>query len=397
MAKADRDKIKQILERNVVEVIEKNDLENLLNSGKKLRIKLGIDPTGPRLHLGRAISLRKLRNFQEAGHKIVLIIGDFTALVGDASDKQSARSQLTKEQIKRNMKDYKKQIGKILDIKKTEFHYNSKWLAKLKFEDVLRIASLFTVHQLIDRRNFKERFEAGKIIGFQEFMYPLMQGYDSVAIKADVEIGGTDQLFNLMAGRKLQEFYGQKPQNIMTLEMLDGLDGQKMSTSQGNVINITDTPDDMFGKIMSMRDEMIMGYFKTTTDISDERLGSIKAGLDSGSLNPLEAKKDLAFEIVRMYHDSAKAERAKEKFESVFQKKELSADSFDEIKVQQGEELSDISVKRGLVASLSSFRRLIKSGSIDFEGEAIKDVHFRIKKSGVVRIGKKIFVKLIVG
>jgi len=255
-----KDQIKILLERNVVDVVDRESLEKKLKN-KKLRIKLGIDPTGANLHLGRAIALRKLKNFQDLGHQIVLIIGDFTSLIGDASDKESRRPKLTKEQIGENMKNYRSQIGKILDVEKTEFRYNSEWLGKLNFEELLQLASLFTVQQLINRRNFKERFDGGNPIGFEEFMYPLMQGYDSVAVSADLELGGTDQLFNLMAGRKAQEFFGQPPQDIMTLEMLEGLDGRKMSTSYGNVINLTDEPDDMFGKVMSLKDELLIKYF----------------------------------------------------------------------------------------------------------------------------------------
>ena len=230
-------KIKNLLERNVNGIINKERLSKELKSGRKLRIKLGIDPTGPEIHLGRAIALWKLKEFQDLGHQIVLIIGDFTGLIGDASDKKTGRPMLSEQEIKKNMAGYPKQVGKILDLKKTEFRRNSEWLVKLKIKDIIHLASLFTVHQMIDRRNFKERFKNSQAIGLHEFLYPLLQGYDSVAVGADVEIGGTDQLFNLKAGRKIQEFYKQKPQDIMTLEMVAGLDGQKMSTTSGNIIN----------------------------------------------------------------------------------------------------------------------------------------------------------------
>lgn len=386
--------IKNLLSRNVVEVIEKSHLENKLHGKKKMRIKLGIDPTGPKLHLGRAIALRKLKEFQDLGHQIVLIIGDFTALVGDASDKESARPQLTKEKIKSNMKDYKKQIGLILDIKKTEFRFNSEWLGKLKFEEVLKLASLFTVHQLIDRRNFKERFDAGKVIGFHEFLYPLMQGYDSVAIEADVEIGGTDQLFNFKAGRKLQDFFGQDPQDIMTLEMLDGLDGRKMSTTYGNVINITDEPEDMYGKVMSMKDDLIVKYFTVTTDVSLEKIKQVEEALKGGLVNPFDLKKELAFTLVKLYHGEKKAEKAADVFVKVFQQKELSQDMVS-IKVEKGAGLKDILVKEAIVSSVGGFRRLINSGAVDFDGEVVSDIHYKIEKPGVVRVGKKTFVRLV--
>lgn len=384
----EKEKIKNLLERNVVELIEKDHLQKKLEAGKKLRIKLGIDPTGPNLHLGRAVALRKLKEFQDLGHQIILIIGDFTALVGDASDKESERPQLTKEQIRENMKGYKEQIGKILNIKKVEFKYNGKWFKKLKFAEVIKLASLFTVHQLINRRNFKERFETSNIIGSHEFLYPWMQGYDSVMIKADVEIGGTDQLFNLKAGRKLQELYKQKPQDIMTLEMLEGTDGRKMATSEGNVINIMDEPTDMFGKIMSMKDEMIVSYFILATDKSLEEIEQIK------NKDPMNAKKELAYEVVKLYHSEKEAGRAQNNFEKTFQKKELPED-IENFKIEKGGEFKEILLSNNIVSSTSELRRLINSGAIEFEGEVIKDVHYKIEKPGVVRVGKKKFVKLI--
>jgi len=388
------EQIRSVLTRNVVDLVEKEHIEAEIKKGRKLRVKLGIDPTGPKLHLGRAIALRKLKEFQELGHQVVLIVGDFTGLVGDASDKDSQRPQLAKAQLKENMQDYKKQIGQVLDLKKTEFRNNSEWLGKLKFEEVLRLASLFTVHQLIDRRNFKERYEAGKTIGFHEFFYPFMQGYDSVAIEADIELGGTDQLFNLMAGRKVQEFYGQKSQDIMTLEMLDGLDGRKMSTSWGNVINITDEAGDMYGKVMSMGDSMIIKYFRAVTEIPLERIKDIEAGLNAGKIAFFDAKKQLAHEIVRLYHGEKEAGRVAENFEKVFQQKELPEDT-PLAKAEKGRLLKDVLVREGVVSSVAVFRRLVNDGAIDFEGEPVKDVRYKIEKPGVVRVGKKKFIKIV--
>lgn len=381
----DDNAIKNILNRNVVEIIEKDHLEERLKKDGGLRIKLGIDPTGPKIHLGRAIALWKLRQFQEQGHQIVLIIGDFTAIVGDASDKENARPQLAKAEIKENMKHYRKQIGKILDLKKTEFHYNSEWLSKIKFEELVRLASLFTVQQLVNRRNFKERFESGAIIGFHEFLYPLMQGYDSVAVSADVEIGGTDQLFNLLAGRKIQKFYGQEPQDVMTLQMLEGLDARKMSTTYGNVVNIIDEPNDMFGKIMSMKDDLIVKYFNLATNLDAGKIHGI---------NPFEAKKELALEIVKIYHGKKAAEDALRRFINVFQKGELPENTLS-FKIEKVEILCDVLVKNNLVSSKSEFRRLIKEGAVEFDGEIVEDVRFKIKNSGVAKIGKKKFAKIV--
>ncbi|PIS13388.1 MAG: tyrosine--tRNA ligase [Candidatus Tagabacteria bacterium CG09_land_8_20_14_0_10_41_14] len=389
----EKDKIEKLLSRNVAEIIEKKHLEERIKKGEKLRIKLGIDPTGPRLHIGRAVALRKLKEFQDLGHRVVLITGDFTGLVGDASDKESQRPQLTREQLEENMKDYEEQIGKILDLDKVEFRYNSEWLSKIKFEELLRLASLFTIHQLVERRNFKERFESGKTIGFHEFFYPLMQGYDSVAVEADVEIGGTDQLFNLLAGRKIQEFYGQKPQDVMILDMMVGLDARKMSTTYRNVINMLDEPNDMFGKVMSLKDELIPGYFVLATDVSMDEIKKIEESIKKNEVNPMEVKKQLAFEIVKIYHGEDKATKARAYFEKTFQQgKTTEIDA--SIETAKGKELREDLISAGYVVSSSEFRRLVKEGAIDFEGEIVDDVHYKIEKPGVVRIGKKKFVKI---
>lgn len=387
------DKIKTLVERSVVDVVEKEGFKKKLFKDKKLRIKLGIDPTGAKIHLGRAIALRKLKAFQDLGHQIVLIIGDFTALIGDASDKESRRPKLTKKQIAENMKNYKNQIGKVLDIEKVEFRYNSEWLGKLNFEEILQLASLFTIQQLINRRNFKERFDSENSIGFEEFLYPLMQGYDSVAVSADLELGGTDQLFNLMAGRKVQEFYGQPAQDIMTLEMLDGLDGRKMSTTYGNVINIIDEPDDMFGKVMSVKDELIIKYFLLVTDVDIKEIEKYEKELKDDAINPFELKKILGFELVKLYHGVDAAEGARENFVKTFQKKEK-PDRLDIFDVDNGEELKNFLVKKKIVSSNQEFRRLVNAGGIDFDGGVVKDIRYKIEKSGVFRIGKKKFIEI---
>ena len=265
--KIDQEKINQILTRGVDEVIDKENLEKKLKSGKKLRIKLGIDPTSPNLHLGRAIPLLKLKDFQEAGHKIVLIIGDFTGLIGDTSDKEAERPMLDSKTIKQNMKTYVAQAGKIIDIKKCEVRYNSEWLGKLDYYEIGKQADQFSLNEFISRENIKKRLDEGKRISLRELLYPLMQGYDSVAVKADVEIGGTDQRFNLLAVRELQRFYKQAPQDIITNPLIEGLDGRKMSSSWENTVNLLDEPNEMFGKIMSLKDEYIIRYFKFCTRI----------------------------------------------------------------------------------------------------------------------------------
>ncbi|MEK7104352.1 MAG: tyrosine--tRNA ligase, partial [Patescibacteria group bacterium] len=334
------EKIKELLERGVEQVFDKKHLETQLLSGKVLRIKHGVDPTGPKIHIGRAISLWKLRAFQDLGHKIVLIIGDFTAQIGDASDKEAMRKCLTEKEIKENMKDYQKQIGKILDIKKMEFRYNSEWLDKLTGKDIVRLAMKFTAQQTIQRRNFKERWDSGNSIGLHELLYPLLQGYDSVAVKANVEIGGYDQLFNLNTGRDMQRFFQQEPQDIMVSKMLNGLDGRKMSTSWGNIITIVDEPKEMFGKIMSMKDEQIGDYFELCTQTPMEITKKIKEWIEreikgnveefkeieeylKNTISEKNLKVALAKEIVKLYHGEKEAENAKEEFEKVHQRGEL--------------------------------------------------------------------------
>lgn len=383
----------EILTRGVTGVTVKENLFRKLQSGKKLRIKLGIDPTGPSIHLGRAIPLRKLRDFQRMGHKAVLVVGDFTALIGDPSDKLEKRPMLTKESVRENMKAYKKIIGKILDLKKTEFVYNSKWLAKLKFGEITELAEAFSVSQMIERRNFKDRIEKGLEISLREFLYPLMQGYDSVAIKADVELGGFDQLFNLHAGRTIQKHFKEEEQDIITTEMLLGTDGRKMSTSWGNVIFITDEPKDMFGKIMSIKDEMILDYFRLTTDEKLEEIEKIKLALEKGE-NPKDYKTRLAYEVVKLYHGEKEATKAKESFTKVFSGGAIPKDA-PSYSAKEGDSIIESLFSAG-VESKTELKRLIQTGSIknlDTE-EVVKDWNEPTKK-GTYKIGKHRFLKII--
>ena len=375
-----------ILERNVEAVINKASLEKKLSSGKKLRIKFGIDPTGGNIHIGRAVALRKLRDFQNLGHKIVLIIGDFTAEIGDPSDKLEKRPMLTKNEIKKNLKNYLPQLGKIIDLKKAEVHYNSKWLSKLNFGDLMKHAEMFSVGQMLERRNFRERFEAHKEISLRELFYPIMQGYDSVAVKADVEIGGTDQLFNLLAGRKIQEFHGMKPQEILTTEMLEGTDGRKMSTSWGNVINISDEPRDMFGKVMSLKDDLISKYFFLATNLGREEINALN------KLRPIDAKERLAFEIVKIYHGEKRANEARDFFKETFREKKLPGE-IPAVKSNDAK-LSDILLREHLVSSSSEFRRLLRGGAIEADQKRIDDPNFKPSAGMVIKIGKKNFLKI---
>lgn len=389
----DEAKIDELLSRGVEEIFVKEELKALLLSGKVLRIKLGIDPTGGKIHIGRAVPLRKLREFQKMGHQIVFIIGDFTAQVGDASDKSDKRPMLTRAQIDENLKDYKSQISKIIDVSKIEFLYNNDWLSKLTFEEVVKLAECFSVQQMLARRNFKDRYEKGVEISLREFLYPLMQGYDSVAVKADVEIGGFDQLFNLKAGRAVQEFYGMPKQSIMAFEMLEGTDGRKMSTSWGNIISIVDEPFDMFGKVMAIQDELILKYFTLCTDNSLEEIDSFKKELAQGA-NPKDIKMRLATDIVTLYHDEKAASLAKNAWIETFQNKGV-PDSVKEIAVEQESELVDALLEGELIESKSEWKRLIEGNAVTHENDVLVTEIKAKAQEGIYKIGKKRFVKII--
>lgn len=395
MKKIDTDpkKIDELLTRGVEEIFIEKDLREKLLSGKVLRIKLGIDPTSPFIHLGRAVTLRKLKVFQDLGHKVVLIIGDYTAKIGDPSDKLEKRPMLTDVQIKINLKKYIEQISLILDIKKVEINYNSKWLKKMGFFEIGQLMECFTVQQMSKRRNFKDRLEAGIDIFLVEFLYPALQGYDSVVVKADVEIGGFDQLFNLKAGRTVQKRYGQKEQDIMTLSMLEGTDGKKMSSSWGNIISVVDTPDEMFGKIMSLKDELILKYFLLTTDMSQNDISKIATLLAEGE-NPMVFKKQLGCELVTLYHNDKKAKEAKTNWEKTFSGGETPKD-VQSVIVNQSEKLVEVLLNNKIVSSKTEFRRLVDEHAITNLKTNEKIISYDVNvKSGTYRIGKKRFIEI---
>lgn len=387
------DKIQNILTHGVEDVFVRESLEKKLRSGKKLRIKLGFDPTGPKIHIGRAITLRKLKAFQDLGHQIVFIVGDFTARIGDPSDKLEKRPMLSPQKIQENLKDYKKQVGKILDLSKAEFHFNSTWLKKLTFEKIAEIAESFSVQQMSARRNFKERFDKGEEVSLREFLYPLIQGYDSVMVNADVELGGFDQLFNLKAGRIIQRFYKEPEQDVLTTRMLLGTDGRKMSTSWGNVINITDSPFDMFGKIMSLKDDLIFDYFLLCTDIPESKIEEMKSKLSSGE-NPKDIKMVLASRIVEIYHGNKEANKAQDNFINTFKKGGVPED-IKLIDSYKGRAFVDVLIEALVVSSKTDFRRLIDEGAIAKlpEGRKINDPNF-IVEEGDFKIGKRRFVRI---
>ncbi|MFA6077868.1 MAG: tyrosine--tRNA ligase [Candidatus Paceibacterota bacterium] len=390
----DEQKIKHLLTHSVEEVFVRESLEKKLRSGKQLRVKLGFDPTSPFLHIGRAIVLWKLREFQELGHKVVFIVGDTTALIGDPSDKLEKRPMLTTKKIKDNLKNYRAQVGKILDLKKAEFHFNSKWLKKLNFNEIIELAECFSLQQMSHRRNFADRIEKGEEISLRELLYPLMQGYDSVAVKADVEIGGFDQLFNLKAGRIIQKHYGQTEQDIINCQMLEGTDGRKMSSSWGNVINLLDEPTDMYGKVMAVRDDLIVKYFTLCTRLSDEEINNIKKTVEEGG-NPRDAKMRLGKEIVSLYHGEKKAKEAEENFIKTFQKGGVSEDAT-VVTIKKEELLVDVLLKEKIISSKNEWRRLVEENAI-FNmdtNEKITDQYFKVVNPITLRVGKRRFVKI---
>ena len=390
-------KIKELLSRNVEQMMVAKHLQSRLLSGDRLRVKLGIDPTGPQLHLGRAVPLWKLRDFQELGHQVVLIIGDFTALVGDPSDKLAKRPMLTPEQIKTNLKQYQKQLGLILDLDKVEWRYNSERLSAMTFIEVAKLAEAFTVQQMLARRNFKDRYSKGVEISLREFLYPLMQGYDSAAVRSDVEIGGTDQLFNLEAGRIIQAIYKQPSQDIMMFGMMEGTDGRKMSTTWGNVINLLDSPSDIFGKVMSLRDNLIIKYFYLATRESAANIKAIEKDLQHGG-NPRNSKVKLARAVVSLYHGSAAAAKAASEFDLVHQQKQPPS-RLPQFKLISTKPVAaaNLLLQAGLAASKGDARRLISQGGVKVDGNKLIDPRGLItpRRGSVIQVGNRRFVKLM--
>ena len=389
--------IGDLLTRGVEGIHVREHLESALKAGRPLRVKHGIDPTGAKLHLGHAATLWKLREFQNLGHQVVIIIGDYTAQIGDPSDKLSKRPFLSEAQVAENMKSYQEQLGKILDLGKVEFRYNSEWLTRLSMRQLDELADIFTVQQMTERRNFHERIQKGEEISLRELHYPLYQGYDSVVVKADVEIGGTDQLFNLLAGRKIQEAYGQAPQDVMATSMLIGLDGDKMSKTAGNTVNIADTAQDMYGKIMSLRDELISDYFWLVGRVSQDKVEHVKKVLAEGA-NPRDIKMELARKVVALYHGNESAQSAEEYFVKTFQEKEIPTEMPLFKLGVESLELVEILVQTKIASSKSEARRLITQGGITIDGEEKKDPTEVISlpaQGAVLQKGKRVFLRVL--
>lgn len=391
----------EMIERGVAEIVPREELiqklGKSLTEGKPLRIKLGLDPTAPDIHLGHTVVLNKLRQFQDLGHEIHLIIGDATGRIGDPSGKSETRKQLTEEEVMANAKTYQEQIYKVLDREKTIIHFNSEWLMPMQLVDVLTLAAKYTVARMMERDDFSKRYKEGLPIGVHEFMYPLMQGYDSVALQADVEMGGTDQKFNLLVGRQLLKEYGYEPQIALMMPILEGTDGvQKMSKSLGNYIGVNDEPYEMFGKTMSITDELICRYFELLTRVPMEEINQIKNDMAAGSLNPRDAKMRLAVELITMYHSAEEAEQAKEKFLTVFSKRDI-PDDIPELKVSETEVwLPKFLHENALVDSTSDGKRMIKQGGLKVNGEKYGDENIVLEDGMVLQVGKRKFIKVLV-
>ncbi len=395
----------EIIKRGVEELISEEEmvrkLENSIKTHQPLRIKQGFDPTAPDIHLGHTVGIRKLRQFQDLGHTIVLIIGDYTGLVGDPSGKNETRPRLQYETLMKNAATYENQFFKILDRSKTEIHYNGEWFAKMKFDEIMNLAAKFTVARILERDDFTKRYKEGNPISLHEFFYPLMQGYDSVAIKADVELGATEQKFNLLTARDVQREYGQEPQVILTLPVLEGIDGgQRMSKSLGNYIGIDDEPDEMYGKIMSIPDNLILKYFTLVTDYSLAQLQEVKRRLNDGQTNPMVLKKELARAIIKMYHSESAARQAEQNFEQIFSKKEI-PDDIEEIIIPSSDlpkPLVKLLTECGAVSSNGEARRLIQQGGVRINDEKISDINYAIQNKGeyITKVGKRRFFKFIV-
>lgn len=389
-------KIKEILTSGVQQVLpSRKDLTALMKK-RKIRVYWGIDPTGERLHLGHAIPLRKLRQFQDLGHEVVLLVGSFTAQLGDPSERDKKRKVLTMAQVKKNMKNYVKQAGKILDTKKIKIRYNGDWLSKLAFNDLVKLSSYFTVSRLLERDMFQRRLKSKKEVWLSELLYPLMQGYDSVEMNVDLEIGGNDQLFNMLIGRKLQRIYNNKEKFILTTDMLIGLDGREMGKTYGNVVNITDKPNDMYGKIMSLKDSLIMEYFRLCTEASKEYIKKAEQKLKSKKVNPKKLKARLAKAITTIYHGEKKAESAEKEFNRVFAEKKLPS-KIREVKIgKKNLNILELLVETKQASSKSEAKRLILQKSVEIEGDICEDWrrNIRIKKGMIVRVGKRRFVKI---
>ena len=396
----------KIIKKGVAEMISEEDimkkLEQSFKENKPLTIKLGLDPSAPDIHLGHTVVLRKMKAFQDLGHQVIIIIGDATGMIGDPTGKSAVRKQLSHDQVLENAKTYQDQIFKILDREKTIVKFNSEWLQAMNFMDVANLASKYTVARMLERDDFKKRFASNQSISIHEFFYPLMQGYDSVAIKADIEMGGTDQKFNILMGRTLQKEYEQSPQIALLMPIIEGTDGvKKMSKSLGNYIGISEAPNDMYGKTMSIPDELIIRYFELVTDEHPDSIEAMKTDMEQDKVNPRDLKMKLAKEVVKLYHGEEKALEAEQYFKSVFQKKNMPDDIAEiEISIAEAEEglffIPKLVTTLKLAPSTSEARRLLKQGGIKINGEKLESDKISLSDGDIIQVGKRKFAKLII-
>jgi len=391
-----------LIKRGTVELLPEDELvrkiETSIKSNKPLIIKQGFDPTAPDIHLGHTVGIRKLQHFQELGHQVVVIIGDYTAMVGDPSEKNSTRPRLSHKIVMEHAKTYQEQFFKILDEKKTDVKFNGDWFGKMSFDQIMNLAAKFTVARMLERDDFAKRYDAQQPISVHEFFYPLMQGYDSVMIDADVELGATEQKFNLTIGRQIQREYGKEPQIVLTLPVLTGLDGtQRMSKSLGNYIGIDETPREIYGKTMSIPDNSIYSYYELITDVNAIELSKVKSELEDGSVNPRDIKKKLAHTLVRMYHSHERADEAQKEFENIFVNKNL-PDEIQEVQLRDSEiRIDDLLMHTKTADSKGQARRLIQGGGVSLDGDKITDPFTVVQPENgqVLKVGKRKFVKLI--
>jgi len=396
-----------ILKRGVAEIITEAELLRLLDSGRILTLKQGFDPSAPDIHLGHVVGLRKLRQFQELGHKVTLIVGDWTARIGDPSGQSATRPMLSPNEIESNAQTYMEQFFKVVDKDKTELRWQSEWFSRFTLDEVIKLTSKFTIAQLLAREDFNKRYGSGNPISLTEMLYPLLQGYDSVAIQSDVEFGGIDQKFNCLVGRELQQSTGQPPQQVFLVPLLVGTDGhQKMSKSLNNHIGVAEPPREIYGKVMSIPDPLIMDYFELVTDVPEEEIAEFKEQLKTRSVNPMNLKKRLAHEIVRQFHGKQAADEAQEHFTQVFQKREMpketstvelrgAVDISGKIEVEVQRDITSLLIEAGLAKSRSEANRLLAQGAIEVDGEKISTSLVSLKDGSIIKVGKRRFLRMV--
>lgn len=381
----------ELIKRGAVEVLPEEELVAKLRRGRPLKIKAGFDPTAPDLHLGHTVLIQKMKQFQDLGHEVTFLIGDFTGMIGDPSGKSETRKQLSREEVVANAETYKEQIFKILDPNKTIIEFNHRWMERLDAVGLIELAAKYTVARMLEREDFKQRYQKQQPISIHEFLYPLVQGYDSVVLKADVELGGTDQRFNLLIGRELQREYGQEPQVVVTMPLLEGTDGvQKMSKSLGNYIGINEAPEEMFGKIMSISDALMWRYYELLSDKDLREIQSLRSQVESGALHPMDVKKALGTELVARFHGTAPAQSARDYFETRYQKKALPSDIKKRFTVSEPTWICRLLVDLDFAKSGNEARRLIAQGAVRVDGQLISDVnfHFQADRHQVLEVGK---------